>query len=97
MSLQVSQGEKGLVKPNRVTAQDIIADIVAILNKINTVLSDHEQRLHLIEELDLKIELELLRSRILAISDQKKQTHALQVLKNLCDTLEIADLEAIKS
>ncbi len=86
-----------MVKPNRVTAQDIIADIVAILNKINTVLSDHEQRLHLIEELDLKIELELLRSRILAISDQKKQTHALQVLKNLCDTLEIADLEAIKS
>ncbi len=97
MSLRVGQGEKGLVKPKRVTVQEIIADIGAILNKINIVLNDHEQRLQLIEEMDLKIELELLRSRIIAISDTKKQAEALQAFKNLCDTLGISDLEAIKS
>ena len=62
VSLRVGQGEKGLVKPKRVTVQEIIIDIGAILNKINLVLNDHEQRLQLIEEMDLKIELELLRS-----------------------------------
>jgi hypothetical protein len=97
MSLRVGQGEKGLVKPQKVTVQEIIADIGAILNKINLVLNDHEQRLQLIEESDLKIELELLRSRILAISDQKQQTAALQALKNLCDKLGISDLESVKS
>jgi hypothetical protein len=97
MSLRVGQGEKGLVKPQKVTIQEIIADIGAILNKINFVLNNHEQRLQLIEELDLKLELELLRARILAISDQKKQTAALQALKNLCDKLGISDLESVKS
>jgi hypothetical protein len=97
MSLRVGQGEKGLVKPQKVTVQEIIADIGAILNKINFVLNDHEQRLQLIEELDLKIELELLRSRIIAISDQKKQAAALQALKNLCDVLGIPDLESVES
>jgi histidinol phosphatase-like enzyme len=96
-SLRVCQGERGLVKPNNVTVQEIIADIGAILNKINTVIGDHEQRLRLIEEADLKIELELLKSRILAISDQKKQTEALQALKSLCDTLGISDLDFAKS
>jgi hypothetical protein len=94
VSLRVGQGEKGLVKPQKVTVQEIIADIGAILNKINFVLSDHEQRLQLIEEMDLKIELELLRSRILVISDQKKQAEALQAFKNLCDTLGIKDAES---
>ncbi len=89
--------KKGLVKPQKVTVQEIIADIGAILNKINFVLNDHEQRLQLIEELDLKIELELLRSRIIAISDIKKQAEALQAFKNLCDTLGITDLESVKS
>jgi hypothetical protein len=59
-----------LVKPQKVTVQEIIKDIGAILNKINLVLNDHEQRLQLIEELDLKSELELLKNRILSISDQ---------------------------
>lgn len=86
-----------MVKPQKVTVQEIIADIGTILNKINFVLNDHEQRLQLIEELDLKLELELLRSRILAIADQKKQTTALQALKNLCDKLGISDLESVKS
>jgi hypothetical protein len=85
------------LKPKQVTIQEIIADIGAILNKINTVLSDHEQRLQLIEELDLKIELELLKSRILVISDQKKQAKALQALKNLCNAFGIPDLEQIES
>jgi hypothetical protein len=76
MSLRVSQGEKGLVKPQKVTAQEIIADIGAILKKIKFVLNYHEQRLQLIEELDLKLELELLRARILSIADQKnRQQH----------------------
>jgi hypothetical protein len=97
MSLIVGQGEKGLVKPQKVTVQEIIADIGAILNKINFVLNDHEQRLQLIEELDLKAELELLRNRILSISDQKKQTEALQKFKNLYDTLGISDLDFVKS
>ncbi len=82
-----------LVNPKQVTVQEIIADIGSILNKINFVLNDHEQRLKLIEELDLKIELELLRTRIRAISDQKKQAGALQAFKNLCNTLGISDLE----
>jgi hypothetical protein len=85
------------LKPKRVTIQEIISDIGGILNKINTVLSDHEQRLQLIEEVDLKIELELLRSRILVISNQKKQAKALQALKNLCDAFGIPDLEQIES
>jgi len=96
MSLRVGQGEKGLVKPQKVTLQEIIADIGAILNKINLVLNDHEQSLQLIEELALKSELELLKNRILAISDQKKQAEALQAFKNLCDHLGIADLEPSK-
>lgn len=83
-----------LLKTKKVTVQEIIADIGAILNKINIVLNDHEQRLQLIEEMDLKIELELLRSRILAISDQNKQTEALQAFKNLCDSLGFPDLES---
>jgi hypothetical protein len=97
MSLRVGQGEKGLVKPQKVTVQEIIADIGAILNKINLVLNDHEQRLQLIEELDLKSELEQLKNRILSISDQKKQAEALQAFKNLCDTLGISDLDFVKS
>ncbi len=83
-----------MVKPKRVTIQEIIADIGAILNKINFVLNDHEQRLQLIEEMDLKIELELLRSRIIAISDQEKQTEALRAFKDLCDSLGFPDLES---
>jgi acetylglutamate kinase len=86
-----------LVKPQKVTVQEIIADIGAILNKINFVLDDHEQRLQLIEELDLKAELEMLKSRILSISDQKKQAEALQAFKNLCDALGILDLDFVKS
>jgi hypothetical protein len=85
-----------LLKAKKVTVQGIIADIGAILNKINIVLNDHEQRLQLIEELDLKAELELLRNKILAISDQKKQAEALQAFKSLCDLLGIADLEQDK-
>ena len=96
MSLRVGQGEKSLVKPKRVTVQEIILDIGAILNKINLVLNDHEQRLQLIEEIDLKIELELLGRRITAISDQKKQTAAVQAFKNLCDSLGVPDLESGK-
>ena len=94
MSLRVSQGEKGLVKPKRITVQEIILDIGEILNKIHIVLNDHEQRLQLIEEMDLKIELELLRSRIIAISDTKKQTEALHAFKNLCNSLGFPDLES---
>jgi RNase P/RNase MRP subunit p30 len=97
VSLRVGQGEKGLVKPQKVTVQEIIADIGAILNKINLVLNDHEQRLQLIEEIDLKIELELLGRKIAAISDPQKKTEALQVFKNLCDTLGIKDLESTDS
>jgi hypothetical protein len=85
------------LKPKRVTVQEIIVDIGAILNKINVILSDHEQRLQLIEEADLKIELELLRSRILSISDEKKQAEALQALKNLCDTLGVLGIEPVGS
>jgi hypothetical protein len=86
-----------LDKPKHVTVQEIILDIGSILNKINLVLNDHEQRLQLIEEVDLKIELELLWRRIAAISDKKKQTDALQAFKNLCDSLGAADLELSKS
>jgi RNase P/RNase MRP subunit p30 len=85
------------LKTKKVTVQEIIADIGSILNKINIVLNDHEQRLHLIEEVDLKIELEVLARRITAISDPQKQTEALQKFKNLCDTLGISDLELIES
>lgn len=85
------------VTTKKVTIHEIIADIGAILNKINFVLNDHEQRLQLIEELDLKSELELLKNRVLSISDQKKQAEALQVFKNLCDTLGISDLDFVKS
>lgn len=84
------------LKTKKVSVQEIIADIGVILNKINFVLNDHEQRLQLIEELDLKAELELLRNRIMTISDQKKQAEALHVFKNLCDLLGIADLEQDK-
>lgn len=97
MSLRVGQGENGLVKPQKVTVQEIIADIGAILNKINLVLNDHEQRLQLIEELDLKEELGLLRSKILAIPDKEKQAEALQAFNSLCDTLGISDLDFVKS
>lgn len=86
-----------LLKAKKVTVQEIIADIGAILNKINFVLNNHEQRLQLIEEMDLKIELELLGRRIAAISDPNKQSEALQAFKNLCDSLGIADLESAKS
>ncbi|MCW3983630.1 MAG: hypothetical protein NWE96_06495 [Candidatus Bathyarchaeota archaeon] len=83
-------------KPKKVTVQEIIADICTILNKINFVLNDHEQRLQLIEGLDLRAELELFKNRILAISDKKKQTEALLAFKSLCDLLGIADLEQEK-
>ena len=86
-----------MVKPNSATVQEIIADFGAILNNVNAVLSDHEQRLQLIEGLNLKIELELLRSRILVITDKAKQTRALQAFTKLCDALAISDLESIKS
>jgi hypothetical protein len=86
-----------LDKPKKVTVQEIILDIGEILNKIHIVLNDHEQRLQLIEEMDLKIELELLGRRIAAISNQKKQKEALQAFKNLCDSLGIPDLEPISS
>ncbi|MGD6806356.1 MAG: hypothetical protein ACQCN4_05295 [Candidatus Bathyarchaeia archaeon] len=86
-----------MVKPQKVTVQEIIADIGAILNKINLVLNDHEQRLKLIEEADLKIELELLKSRILSISDEEKQSDALQALRNLCDKLGFFDLDFSES
>jgi hypothetical protein len=82
-----------LDKPKRVTVQEIILDIGEILNKIHIVLNDHEQRLQLIEEMDLKIELELLGRRITAISDPTKKMEALETFKNLCDTLGIEDLE----
>lgn len=85
------------LKTKKVTVQEIIADIGTILNKVNFVLNDHEQRLQLIEELDLKTELELLKKRILAISDSKKQAEALRAFKKLCDTLGISDLESVKS
>jgi hypothetical protein len=85
------------LKPKRVTVQEIIADIGAILNKVNVVLSDHEQRLQFIEEADLKIELELLRSRILSISEEKKQAESLQALKKLCDTLGVLGIEPVGS
>jgi citrate lyase alpha subunit len=81
-----------LVK-QQVTVPEIIKDIGDVLNNITLVLNDHEQRLRLIQEVDLKIELELLGSRIAAISDTEKQTEALQALKNLCDSLGIADVD----
>lgn len=84
-------------KPKKVTVQEIILDIGEILNKIHIVLNDHEQRLQLIEEMDLKIELELLGGRIAAISDPKKKTDALQAFKNLCDRLGIENLESTES
>ncbi len=89
--------KKGLVKPQKVTVQEIIADIGAILNKINFVLNDHEQRLQLIEDMDLKIELELLGRRIAAISDPKKKTDASQAFKDLCNRLGFEDLESSES
>ena len=97
VSLRVGQGEKGLVKQKKVTVQEIILYIGEILNKIPIVLNDHEQRLQLIEEVDLKIELELLGRRIAAISNPKKRTEALQAFKNLCDSLGILDLEPVSS
>jgi hypothetical protein len=75
-----------LDKPKKVTVQEIILDIGEILNKIHIVLNDHEQRLQLIEEVDLKIELELLGRRIAAISIPEKKTEALETFKNLCGT-----------
>jgi hypothetical protein len=94
---RVGQGDKGLIKSQKATVQEIIVDFAAILNKINLVLNDHEQRLHLIEDLDLKIELDLLRRRITVISDSKKQTMALQAFKNLCGSLGISDLEFVQA
>ena len=87
-----------MVKPNSATVQEIIADLATVIkNDITAVLSDHEQRLQLIEGLNLKIELELLRARILVITDQKKQTRALQAFTKLCDALSISDLESTQS
>lgn len=77
----------------KVTVKEIIADIGAILTKVNVALNDHEQRLQLIEEIDPKIELDLLHTRILAISEPKKQA-TLQAFWNLCDSLGIQDLES---
>lgn len=81
------------MKNNKVTVQEIIADMGAILNKVGVALSDHEQRLQLIEEADLKLELELLGAKISAISDPKKQSEALLAFKNLCNSLGMQDLE----
>lgn len=85
------------LKTNKVTVQEILTDIGAILNKINFALNDHEQRLLLIEEVDLKIELEVLARRITALSDRQKKKDALEKFKALCDTLGISDLELIDS
>lgn len=80
----------------KTTILEIVTDIAGVLKKVDFVLADHEQRLKLIEEVDLKIELELLHTRIMAISDPKKQA-ALQAFKNLCDSLGISDLEFIQA
>jgi hypothetical protein len=82
-----------LLSTKKVTVQEIITDIGLILNKVNAVLTDHELRLHLIEEIDHKIELDLLHTRLLSISETKKQA-PLQAFKCLCDSLGIWDLGA---
>ena len=86
-----------LLDAKKVEVQEIIADFGGILSNINAVLSDHEQRLQLMEGLNLKIELELLRSRILMVTDKEKQTSALQTFTKLCDVLSISDLESPQS
>ena len=86
-----------LLDAKKVEVQEIIADFGGILSNINAVLSDHEQRLQLMEGLNLKIELELLRSRILMVTDKEKQTSALQTFTKLCDVLSISDLESTQS
>ena len=83
-----------MIESKRVTVQKIIADIGSILRKIRFVLNDHEKRLQMIEALDLKIELDLLRQRVAGVSDGKKQADALQAFKNLCDSLGLPDLES---
>ncbi len=71
-------------------------DIAGVLKKVDLVLADHEQRLKLIEEVDLKIELELLLTRIQAVSGPRKLP-ALQAFKNLCVSLGISDLESVQA
>ena len=73
--------------------KEIITDITNIIGKIGTVVSDHEQRLQLIEEADVKIELQLIAHRVQAISDKTKQTQSIQALNNLCEVFGISDLE----
>jgi len=81
---------------NKTSFPEIISEIREILKKVDTALNDHEQRLQLIEQVDLKIELELLHTRILSISDPKKPA-ALQAFKNLCDSLGFPDLESVQA
>jgi hypothetical protein len=82
-----------MLQAKKVTMPEIIADISEVLTKIDLVLNDHEQRLQLIEQADLKIELELLASRIRTIADPKMQLEALKAFNNLCDALGITDIE----
>ena len=97
MSLRVGQGDKGLIMSQKVIIAEIIIDLGGVIDKINLVLNYPEQRLQLIEELDLKIELDLLRHKITVISDLKKQTEALLAFKSLCDSLGILDLELVQA
>jgi hypothetical protein len=80
---------------NKISIVEVVTDIGAVLKKVDLVLADHEERLKLIEEVDLKIELELLHTRIQAVADPKKQA-ALQAFKNLCASLGISDLEFVQ-
>jgi hypothetical protein len=61
-----------LVNAKQVTVQEIIIDTGGILKKNRSVQNDYEQRRRLIEELDLKIERDSLRRRIIMIYEGKK-------------------------
>jgi hypothetical protein len=43
-----------LVQHRPVTVQEVIADVGSILNKVNFVLNDHEQRLQIVEAQDFQ-------------------------------------------
>jgi hypothetical protein len=84
-----------LVKHEHVAVQEIIADIGIILRKISSALNDHEQRLQVIEALDLKMDFGSM--KVVRRSIENKQTEALHEFIVLCNSLGISDLELTQS
>ncbi len=78
-------------KPRKETAQEIVADTGAILKNVGSVLNDHEQRLRMIERLDLDIVFNVLRRRITLISSIRNRLKRYRFFKRMCVLLGISE------